>query len=1333
MLRSFTVQFFLLFSLITTTQGQIIWTEVKEDRTSLYAPNHTQMPSSFRLLKLNFEAMRAQLASSSHTNNCIDVPLPDGGEACFVIEPTQIASDEFLTERSDVLSFRGYLQDQPHHRIYLLLTENDFHLIGEGKEGVFFIDKVNSERGVRFINFWGKDDVISDHHCEALPYDFDAGQDGIESFVASNSWGTELRKYRMANLWTSGHVANYNNDTTAIIDRNLGIITDMNFVCERDLSITFEMAINPELLIFPDPNTDPYQGLGSTTGIINNLIGSENYEIGQAIAGGGGGVSYVGVTCGGAKAGTQSSNDHWTIVHEFGHNMGAGHMMNYCPGWGSHNMEPGAGNSIMSYGSTGVCGGGHQVPGGRINYFHSRSIDQMYNHLFVNTDCAQNIATNNSLFNVGDGNNRVDISSGTGYNDNEWHHVAVSFNRTTSMAKLYIDGSFQNEKSISTIGNINNELDVVIGADGVNGYAFDGQIEEVRIWKKALSELEIREQMHLLIRECNDGVIAYYPFDGDGTLVEDGFGGHPGTLTNGIREESSAPIGPGRANSQLEQTGMVNFIPTNITANYTEHTSASITSSWLNLSPFGTVGIEPSDVILDEQYWILGHYENTGNLDFVATFSVEENISNADAINPERFYLYHRPFNSDTNWEVHGQAISANEINNTITFSNVATYGQYLLTRGVPNFQVNSTIYNANICKPEVGNILFELEPINGYVPTNPVTISVSGEPTGTTISLSANSIDLNHPEPVTLQIQNTQAATSGAYNLIIDFTDGNISRSETITITIDDNGYEDVTGNSMTFDGNGDFVNFGAQPSLDFGGTKNFTFEAWVKPGVSNASGHIFSKYNRFYAGQYIFGLDNGYLILQREVFPYQLTGTTQLLANQWYHVAGSYDGTEMKIYVNGELDGTLVSTGGASNNNIFVTMGGGYYNNAPGYFLSSEIDELRIWNVARTEQQIRDFRHLTISSCQENLVANFQLNESGGAVMDIPAGITGDLNGDATRVIASEPIGRGYSANHLEMMGEVPFYFTDCNIDFSSTTTTQSVISKIENSPYNINSLIGLYEVWDAQYWILNRYGNDPFLGDVTIFPSEDVLPADVMFPDNFSLYGRNDNEFGDWTFITFASSADDVANSLTFDDISNYGQYLIVKSLQALPVDLLLFRGEKKGDMVVLNWSTASEEDLEGFEIQRLNEINEFEPVGWVAGKGETQEVTFYNYDDHEVDLSKTNYYRLKIKDFSGVFEYSNIIQIEPDRNKYKIDLYPNPTEDRLFIQVTTPINDQVQYQVFNTLGILEKEEVHQLDQGNNSFELQVKDYAAGIYWIKISIEKTGNFEVIPFVKK
>ena len=94
--------------------------------------------------------------------------------------------------------------------------------------------------------------------------------------------------------------------------------------------------------------------------------------------------------------------------------------------------------------------------------------------------------------NIGDGSNRADINTGGSIADGEWHTLSVSFDRDGQM-RMYEDGNYLTETSISGIGDITNGEDFMFGADVDFGYDYNGSIAEVRVWNEVLTDQEIMD------------------------------------------------------------------------------------------------------------------------------------------------------------------------------------------------------------------------------------------------------------------------------------------------------------------------------------------------------------------------------------------------------------------------------------------------------------------------------------------------------------------------------------------------------------------------------------------------------------------------------------------------------------------------------------------------------------------------------------------------------------------------------------------------------------------------------------------------------------------------
>ena len=129
-------------------------------------------------------------------------------------------------------------------------------------------------------------------------------------------------------------------------------------------------------------------------------------------------------------------------------------------------------------------------------------------------------------------------------NDNRWHHVAATKDSLGNIT-LYVDGmSDGNGSDYKTFWRTN----TLIGSGLNSGDPYLGQIDELRIWDKALTQDEIRNFMCQKLKGTENGLFGYWQFDdGSNSILTDKTSNYPGTLTNmnldTIWTTSSVPIG----------------------------------------------------------------------------------------------------------------------------------------------------------------------------------------------------------------------------------------------------------------------------------------------------------------------------------------------------------------------------------------------------------------------------------------------------------------------------------------------------------------------------------------------------------------------------------------------------------------------------------------------------------------------------------------------------------------------------------------------------------------------------------------------------------------------
>jgi Secretion system C-terminal sorting domain len=173
--------------------------------------------------------------------------------------------------------------------------------------------------------------------------------------------------------------------------------------------------------------------------------------------------------------------------------------------------------------------------------------------------------------------------------------------------------------------------------------------------------------------------------------------------------------------------------------------------------------------------------------------------------------------------------------------------------------------------------------------------------------------------------------------------------------------------------------------------------------------------------------------------------------------------------------------------------------------------------------------------------------------------------------------------------------------------------------------------------------------------------------------------------------------------------------------VPVELVSFSADVSDGNVLLSWTTATEKNNSGFDIEKSIDNSNFTKIGFVNGNGTTTENKVYSFLDTDLGKAKEYYYRLKQIDFNGSFSYSKVVQVSTNLiSTFELKQnYPNPFNPSTQISFSLAQNGFVTLSVFNLIG----QEVKILIKGNmeagsHSITFDASGLPTGVYIYKLT---------------
>ncbi|PCH95190.1 MAG: hypothetical protein COB83_09335 [Gammaproteobacteria bacterium] len=425
--------------------------------------NHFKVNEQSGKLSNNISKLRLLLLSDQQVI-VIALPLPNGKLVNFKLMPNRVVADELAKKYPNIKTFYGVSLDNPSDTGRFDITPNGFHAMFYHQGERVFIDpkstdtqalsgtasqpnsRVFDQLNNEYTSYFSQGIQLTNrtshkfHQPKKIPQQFSAlnysqlnsrnKTDQVSTMAsgainsATSAAESAIKTYRIA-IAAAAEYTEFNGGTVdSALAEIVTMVNRLNQVFQRDLAIRLELVSNNDLLIYIDASTDPFSNTSDdgeiNTGVIDGVIGSENYDIGHVVNTDGGGLAILGGVChsiykgDGITGSPNPINDAFYIdfvAHEIGHQFGAEHTFNGSAGACSGNRvassayEVGSGSTIMAY--AGICED-QNLQSHSDALFHVRSIDQVSEYLQGNIGSTCGTVTGNA-------NNTAIVDAGLDY------------------------------------------------------------------------------------------------------------------------------------------------------------------------------------------------------------------------------------------------------------------------------------------------------------------------------------------------------------------------------------------------------------------------------------------------------------------------------------------------------------------------------------------------------------------------------------------------------------------------------------------------------------------------------------------------------------------------------------------------------------------------------------------------------------------------------------------------------------------------------------------------------------------------------------------------------
>jgi hypothetical protein len=659
-----------------------------------------------------------------------------------------------------------------------------------------------------------------------------------------------------------------------------------------------------------------------------------------------------------------------------------------------------------------------------------------------NNDFGISMGNGKLLFGVG--NPDVSVRSKFKINDGLWHHVAATRNKTTGRIVLFIDG-IPHDSATGNTASLTAATNIAIGQlqTGIN--PFVGTLDELRIWNVAKTGSQIRSTINATVAGTASGLVGYLRFDAaTGNTFQNLVNAASVLTMNSVAQETptTAPLPGGYpmlsatslafssrevgSTTELQAT-LTNFGSGAITISSVTSTnpafsgSASVSSVAINGTSTISVNFTPSAVTSYSDTIRIFHSGVGGVITLPVSGSGAQAVyaaATTKAFGAKRIGSSHLD-----------SVLVQNPGGWALAISNATISGSgYTVPATTANIPAGGSAYfKVNFSPVAVQSYPAWLILTHNGV-TSPDSVQLSGTGAQGGLSIVTPSISFGMVDTGTAKSDSVQVNSTGAVSVTItgisstnarfsSSSTGEINASESKwikvsfapnavgaqngSIVITHNGPTSpdtilvsgtgsvppatTTGNSFRANKDNYYFYTNVPYSAGLNPSSNFTFELWTRPAASSTqhqtpltSRNTFQGYQIYLTPSNASPASSWQIVFGNGSEWKNLNGPAASFGF-WTHLAGVFTADSVFLYVNGDRVAGMSSAGFTANTSMPFRIGS--ISESVNYLFNGEIDEVRFWDVAKTQSEIRSLMQNSQSGGAPNLQGYWRFDEASGS----------------------------------------------------------------------------------------------------------------------------------------------------------------------------------------------------------------------------------------------------------------------------------------------------------------------------------------------------------------